>query len=295
MENTKLMLSNLLGLTLALSFTLGGASIAQAGRGGSAEAIQRAITSGSVDALSAELERSERLMCSNCVPMVRALVDHQDARVRRVAAWWLARRGLRSELFVEMALRLGQPDSQKARNAADVLGGMRSLKAVEPLGAALNNPLFDAEARVAMAAALGRIGEPGGQAPLLQATAAADPRIRAAALSAMRDLRAPIDTARVAPLLEDADLGVRAEAIYTLGGTRGHQLSIATRTTLATALLRRLTLDPEASVRAKAAWALGEIVAPAAVAEKPLQVSALQDRDSSVRSLATAALSKLQR
>jgi hypothetical protein len=31
--------------------------------------------------------------------------------VRQVAAWWLARAGLRSDLFVQMAYRLAQPDS----------------------------------------------------------------------------------------------------------------------------------------------------------------------------------------
>src|SRR5687768_16016627 len=63
------------------------------GRGGSPEAIRAAIDSGSVDAISAELERAERLVCAACLPMVSPLVDHPDARVRQVASWWLARRG----------------------------------------------------------------------------------------------------------------------------------------------------------------------------------------------------------
>src|SRR5262245_8378224 len=95
---------------------------ALAGRGSSPGAIRSAISSDSVDAISSELERAEHLVCPSCVPMVRPLVDHPDARVRQVAAWWLSRRGLRSALTQEMAARLTQNDSLKARNAADVLG-----------------------------------------------------------------------------------------------------------------------------------------------------------------------------
>jgi HEAT repeat protein len=270
------------------------ATPAWGGRGSSPEAIRLAIESSSVDAISAELERSERLLCGSCVAMVRPLVDHQDARVRRVAGWWLARRGLRSELFVDMAYRLAQPDSIKARNAADVLGGLRYPRAVEPLSAALHNPIFAADARVAMAAALGRIGEPSAQPALRKALAAPEAGVRVAALVALRELRGPLDVAPALPLLRDRDQAVRAEALNTVGATRG-QLPGTLRSTLVAALVDRLLADDSPAVRRKAAWALGEIGAAAEQAGQPLQVASRHDRDPAVRSLAHAALSRLAR
>jgi hypothetical protein len=284
---------SMVALALVGSFTAPFNS-AWAGRGSSPEAIRLAIDSGSVDAISAELERSERLVCGSCARMVRPLVDHHDARVRRVAGWWLARRGLRSELFIDMAYRLAQPDSIKARNAADVLGGLRYPRAVEPLGAALGNPIFNAEARVAMAGALGRIGEPAAQGALREALGAPEASVRAAAVAALRELRGPLDPSPALALLKDRDATVRAEAIYTVGATRG-DIAPALKSTLVRALTDRLLTDDSAAVRRKAAWALGEIAAPAGQAGQPLEVVSRHDRDPSVRSLAHAALSKLAR
>jgi HEAT repeat protein len=278
-------------LTLAVLLS----SPVEAGRGGSPDRIQRAIQSGSVDAISAELERTEHLICGSCIQMVRPLIDHDDGRVRRVASWWLARRGMRSELFVEMAYRLAQPDSVKARNAADVLGSLRYHRAVEPLGAALNNPVFDAEARVAMASALGRIGEQTAVPALAQALGDKQPLVRAEALAALRELRGGLDARPAVPLLRDNVETVRTEAVYTIGATRGLYLAGAAKDEAVTGLLERLKLDSSASVRRKAAWALGEILAPANRAEGPLRDAANRDPDASVRSLANAAISKLPR
>src|SRR5436305_6123354 len=86
---------------------------ALAGRGSSPGAIQSAIASDSVDAIASELERAEHLVCSSCVPMVRPLLDHPDRRVRQVAAWWLARRGLTQDLITTMSGRLGSGDPIK--------------------------------------------------------------------------------------------------------------------------------------------------------------------------------------
>jgi HEAT repeats/HEAT repeat len=300
METNTMKKQSLRFLPLAVALVATSAAPALAGKGSSPEAIRRAIESNSVDAISAELERAERLLCGACVTMVTPLVDHQDKRVRQVAAWWLARRGLRSDLFVQMAYRLAQPDSRLARNAADVLGGMRHLKAVEPLGAALHNPVFDVEARSAMALALGRIGEPAGAPALVAALSVKDAPLRSAALQALRELRGPLDPRPATALLGDPAEHVRGEAAYTVAVAIARTATAAGRTPDAgsrdqatAALIRRLVVDPSASVRRKAAWALGEIGASAALAGPALHGSAARDADLSVRTLARAAIGRL--
>jgi HEAT repeat protein len=284
-------------LLLTVSLSAGlllGSGTAFAGRGSSPGAIKSAIDSGSVDAISAELERSERLVCGSCINYVRPLLDHTDARVRKVAAWWLSRRGMRSELFVEMATRLGQPDSRKAEAAADVLGSLRHPKAVGSLGAALNNPLYDASARVAMAAALGRIGDPAATADLSRAAGDNEPQVRAAALAALREVGPASGALALAVTrLGDADLEVRIQAIYALGATRGLGLDADVKARASEGLVRVAREDGEPRARRKAVWALGEIHAPAALASEALSGASVKDADAGVRALAGAALSKL--
>src|SRR4029079_10901883 len=109
-----------LAVVTFLGISLAAAGSAVAGRGSSPQAVQRAIASGSVDAIQSELERAEHLVCVSCVDMVRPLIDNGDQRIRQVAACCLARRGVARNIRVEMLNRLGQPDSVAARNAADV-------------------------------------------------------------------------------------------------------------------------------------------------------------------------------
>jgi HEAT repeat protein len=265
------------------------AAPAQAGRGGSPQAIQQAIAANSVDAIQAELERAEYLVCAGCVDLVAPLSDHLDYRVRKVAAWWLARRGSSRPIYVAMLNRLSQPDSTAARNAADFLGELGNPAAVPALAAALSNPTFSGEARAAMARAIGQIGRSGAAAPLTGARGDADPLVKAAALRALRDLGGFHDAGVAAPLLGDPDAEVRAQAavsVAVLGARSGGSA-------LAQALVSTLAADPSEVVRKKAAWALGEIGAPASVAGAPLQAAASGDASPVVRSLAQAALSKL--
>jgi hypothetical protein len=283
-------IQNRLGITfLASALALGAAlsGTAQAGRGGSREAIQSAVNANSIDAIQAELERSEHLVCAGCVDLVSPLIDHTSYRVRQAAAWWLARRGTSRQVYVQMLTRLSQPDSLKARNAADVLGEFKSSAAIPALGAALSNPLYTGEARAAMARALGAIGSNDAATPLVSALSDADPLVKAAAVEALREVTGFRDGMVAAPLVTDADAQVRASAVTTLGMLRTQGG--------ASALLRALASDPSENVRKKAAWSLGQIGAPSSVVGPGLQAASVNDQSPFVRSLAQASLGNLSR
>lgn len=258
---------------------------AYAGRGGSPQAIQQAISANSVDAIKAELERAEFLVCAACVDLVTPLVDHPDVRVRQVAAWWLARRAVSRQVQTAMITRLSQPDSTAALNAADVLGELHTVSSIAPLGAALSNPTFSGAARAEMAKALGTIGRPAGTPFLTAALSDGEPQVRSASLVALRTIRGNRDGSVAVALVGDGDAGVRAEAVTTLGMFK--------YSAAASALTSALVSDPSADVRKKAAWALGEIGAPSSVAGATLQTAAASDPSPLVRSLSKAALTKL--
>ena len=281
-------------LSVAL-FGFGGvfaAGTANAGHNGSPALIKSAIASNSVDAIEAELERSEYLVCGACSDLVVPLVDHLDYRVRQVAAWWIARRGINRQVYVAMLGRLSQPDSFQARNAADVLGELGYTGAIPALSAAMTNPIYSAEARAAMARALGSIGRNEATPALIEALASPDPAVKAAALGALRQLQGFRQVDAATPLLTDADQQVRAEAALTLGTamragkTGAHAAGVDQ-------LLTVLATDPSADVRKKAAWSLGEMAAPSSQAATGLQTAASSDPNPAVRSLALVAITKL--
>jgi hypothetical protein len=272
-----------LGSALALGTAFSGTALA--GRGGSPEKINSAIRANSVDAIQAELERAEHLVCAGCTDMVLPLIDHSNAKVRQVAAWWLVRRATSRRVYVDMLTRLSQPDSVRARNAADILGEFKYDASIPALGAALSNPIYTGEARAAMARALGSIGRKSAAAPLTAALSDADPLVKAASLDALRSVEGFHDGMVAVPLLKDADSQVRAEAAVTVGMMRTSKG--------AEALVQALSSDPSALVRKKAAWSLGEIGAPASVAGPALQQAAANDASPFVRSLARASISRL--
>src|SRR5262249_23729366 len=122
---------------------------------------------------------------------------------------------------------------------------------------------------------------------LQQALGSPDAIVRAASLSALRDLRGFASPQVAVPLLSDRDEGVRIQAIYTVGGMRS--------AAGVDGLVQLLSSDPSVSVRKKAAWGLGEIGAGAASAAPALAQAAQSDSSPFVRSLAQAALGKLSR
>src|ERR1043165_9856483 len=91
-----------------------------AGKGGSAAAIQSAVSSGSVDAITAEIERAESLVCDECIDTVTRLTEDSRFAVREVAAWWFAwRPALKDMLVTQFVADLPHGTTVQVRNAAD--------------------------------------------------------------------------------------------------------------------------------------------------------------------------------
>lgn len=273
---------------VVIGVLLSTASVVEAGRGASTGSIKNAIASNSPDAIVAELERAEKLTCISCTEPILKLVDHPSARVRDAAAWWLGKRGARAEVIESMKARLTAQDPLAARNAADVLAGMRDRATLPALSAYMMNPLDESSGQAA-ARAIGAIGHPAGLAPLKSAFAHPLAGVRAAALEHIRDLRAPIgaksvtDATALVPMLSDSDPAVRRQAALTIGFVKD-----ATATGALSALLAG---DAVPQVRKAAAWALGQIGDGTGA---NALLAAERDADPLVRSVATAALGRLK-
>jgi HEAT repeat protein len=258
-------------------------SAAFAGKGGSAAAIQAAMASGSSDAIAAELERTESLICDECVGLVTALTEDSRYPVREVAAWWFGRRpALRDMLVDGFVADLPHGDTVKVRNAADFLGRTRTLSAIAPLRAAIHRGDLGVEARLAVVRAVGYMGHTSANDVLVTAMADPDAGVRGAAVAAWRDMLGQQVAAPVVPLLGDLDAFVRAQAAAVVGGM-GEQGGRA-------ALEALVTRDPDPAVRRNAAWALGQL---GNAASRAVLIQATSDQSGLVRGVAKASLAKL--
>ncbi|MGE0872016.1 MAG: HEAT repeat domain-containing protein [Kofleriaceae bacterium] len=281
MMNIKYKLAAVL-LGLGLGFGLG-SSPAIAGRGGSAAQIQSAVRSGSVDAIIAEVERAEALMCAECVQIVTNLTEHPSYEVRKVAAWWFAKRpGLKKMLVPEFVSDLSSTNSVRVRNAADFLGGSKTFTALPALRAAIHQNV-SAEAKLAMVRAIQYMAHPSGNPVLTTAMGDGDPSVRAAAVTAWRDIRGQVDGAPAVALLGDADANVRAQAAAVVGAMAAQ----AGRAALEAIVVN----DADPVVRRNAAWALGKL---GQAASRAALTRASNDTSGLVRMTARASLSALR-
>lgn len=269
--------------------------IASAGRDGSTGKITSAINSGSVDSIIAELERAENIPTGGALAAVLKLVDHDSARVREAAGWWLGRRGVRNKVIEMAELRLNAQDPIAARNVLDALRGMRDVATLDLVAGYVAHPLDEASG-VAALRTVGAIGSPKGLPATQLAVGSTLAGVRAQGLRSVRELRAPVGERVVTNgtaflgALKDADASVRREAAITLGFLAQRGLNPDPASSGVNALVDTLKTDASAVVRKAAAWALGEI---GNAAGRDALRAAQNDADSSVRSIATAALGRL--
>jgi HEAT repeat protein len=258
-------------------------SIALAGKGGNAAAIAAAIASTSKDAIIAELERTESLICDECIRLVTDLTEDSRYEVREVAAWWFARRpALRDMLAPQFSDDLAHGDPTKVRNAADFLGATKSYTALPQLRSAIHRGDLSSDAKIALVRAARTIAHVHGNEVLTTALADGDPQVRLAAVMAWSDVLDQKSAQPIVGLLADSDADVRGYAASTIGnmreqGGRG-------------ALEQLVVADPDSSVRRSAAWALGRL---GNAASRPALVHATADANALVRGAAKAALTYL--
>lgn len=267
----------------AVAFTLlavGG--VAQAGRGGSAARIRNAVATHSVDAIVAEVERAEKLVCADCKDVMTTLLHHDRYEVRQVAGWWWAKRpAYAAQLTAEQTAILATGDAIAVRDAADYLGTVKAYGSADALLAAYDAS-GDADTRLHIVKAAGRMADLRVNSILIAGMADTESSVRREALDWYRDVLQQTDAAPVIPLLGDADATVRAHAATVVGGLKG----AAARATLENLAIN----DPDAKVRSNSVWALGEI---GDSASRDVIRQAQHDPSGLVRRVANGALSRL--
>lgn len=272
-----------IAITLAAASVLAFAPAAYAGKGGSAAKIRTAVASGSVDAIIAEVERTESLICDECVDLVTALTEDARYPVREVAGWWFARRPALADMLASQFLaELPTGDTAKVRNGADFLGAIRAYSALPQLRSAISRSDIGAEARVAIVRAAGALAHTGVNDLLATAMADADPSVRAAAVAAWRDVRWQAAAQPVVALLRDSDSHVRAQAAAAVGGL----VEQSGRAQLEVLVVG----DPDPVVRRNAAWALGQL---GNAGSRAALVQATSDHSGLVSGVAKSSLARL--
>ncbi len=267
----------------AVAFVLLTAAPAFAGKGGSAQLVTQAIQSGSVDAIIAEVEKTESLICNDCIQPITNLTEDSRYAVRQVAAWWFAKRPQLQEAMATGFLSdLSSSDSIRVRNAADFLGTTKMYTALPALRAAIHKGGLSSEAKLALVNAAGVMAHVDGNEILATAMGDNDPAVRAAAIVAWRNVLHQSETSQIVALLGDSDALVRANAATTVGAMN----AVGAHTTLETMVVG----DADPSVRRAAAWALGKL---GQGSSRTALLQASSDKSGLVRGVAKASLSLL--
>jgi HEAT repeat protein len=268
---------------LAIALTLVAGS-AFAGKGGSNAKIVAAVQSGSTDAIIAEVERAEGLLCEDCIQTVTNLTEDSRYEVREVAGWWFAKRpGLQKVLADQYKRDLTGADSTQVRNAADFLGATVDYTALPALRQAIARSGLTVDAKLAIVRAVGALKHLDGNGILVTAMSDQDASVRAAAINAWRDILGQTSVTPVEAKLVDGDAKVRAAAATVIG-------AYADRNARST-LEQLVTTDADPFVRRNAAWALGQIGSRDSA---PALTQASQDTSGLVKMVAKASLASLK-
>ena len=255
-----------------------------AGKGGSNAKIVAAVQSGSQDAIIAEVERAEGLLCNDCIQTVTNLTEDNRFAVREVAAWWFAKRpGLAKVMGDGFKADLVSGDSIHVRNAADFLGAVVDYTALPALRQAIARTGLTPEAKLAIVGAVGYLKHIDGNGILLTAMNDSDAGVRVAAINAWRDVLGQVSVTPLESKLADGDAKVRAAAATVIGayGDRNAMSS-----------LEQLVIsDTDPFVRRNAAWALGQIGSKDAAGAL---MQASNDKSGLVRLVAKASLASLR-
>ena len=267
---------------LVASLVASGTS-ALAGKNGSNAKIVTAIQSNSTDAILAEVERAEALMCEECIQTITNLTEDNRFAVREVAAWWFAKRPpLRELMASQMIDDLANGDSFHVRNAADFLGAVREYTALPALRTTITRSGLSSEAKLAIVRAVGFMAHLSGNSILQTAMGDADPTVRVAAITAWRDVLGQLSVTPIESRLGDSDARVRAEAATVLGAYGDANVTGA--------LEQLVASDSDPFVRRNAAWALGKI---GQASSRAALTKATSDHSGLVRLVAQASLASL--
>jgi len=212
-----------------------------------------AIQQGAPEKLKATLEYGERVMCTQCVPLLEGkLLTSGDPRVRELSAWWLRRQPFAAPAILK-TLRTAVHDDplpERRARAAEALGEFMDPHALPELSTAAKQD-GEASVRASAVRALARLNDQRGVAAIASALSDASPDVRSAALDVVIIVSAFRDYAALLPLLGDPDAKLRAHAARLCGEFR----VVAAEATLSALLAG----DSSADARKAAAWALGRI------------------------------------
>lgn len=273
--------TKLAAVALALAAS---AAPAVAGKGGSAAQLKDAVRSNSTDAIVAEIERTESLICEECMQTMINLTEDNRYAVREAAAWWFARRpGSKDIMVSQMNDDLTGADSIHVRNAADFVGRVREYKSLPELRIAIKRTDLSAEAKVAIVNAVGFMAHIDGNGILLTAMQDAEPTVRQAAVTAWRDILGQMDVTPVIGMLDDSNAQVRAQAATVVGA----YASKGAREKLEQLVVN----DADPYVRRNAAWALGKI---GSLSSQQALLTATKDASGLVSGYAKASLATLK-
>jgi HEAT repeat protein len=268
----------------AVAFVLCAATPAFAGKGGSNAKLVAAVSSGSVDAIVAEVVRAEGLMCPECIGTVTNLLEDSRFQVREVAAWWFAKRpGAKEQLAKTFKAELTTAGSTDVRNAADFLGRVRQFDALPQLKLAMARTDISTEAKLSIVRAVSYMAHIDGNQVLLIAINDSDASVRAAGVTAWREMFGQLDVKPLVNKLGDSDARVRAAAAMVIG--------VYGEPSARVMLEQLVTTDTDPFVRRNSAWALGQI---GSVDSATALRTASNDKSGIVRGFASAALATLK-